>query len=212
LKRLLLIQPNKLLKKFYSKAVWRIETNQKEIYLTFDDGPITGLTEWILDELKSFHAKATFFCVGHNIEKNPSVFERIKAEGHTIANHTYNHVKGFHHQTDDYLKNVDRCEQLTQTKLFRPPYGRLRKSQYKALLEKKYNIILWDVISYDYEKISPETCYALVKKNIKPGSIVLFHDNIKAEKNVSYALRNTLSEFTKKGYAFKALSPDMFAC
>lgn len=205
MKNLLLIQPNKVLRKFYSKGIWHIAAKEKEIYLTFDDGPVPGLTEWILDELKHFNAKATFFCVGHNIEKHPSIFKRIKEEGHTAANHTYNHLKGFHYDLKEYADNVEKCEVLTGNKLFRPPYGRLRKSQYKYLLKHNYKIVFWDVISYDYEKISPEYCFSIVKKRIKPGSIVLFHDNIKAEKNVSYALRNTLMHFSMQGYTFKAL-------
>ena len=206
----MLIQPNKLLRKFYSKAIWRVQSKQKDVYLTFDDGPVPGLTEWILDELNTYKAKATFFCVGQNIEKNPRLFDRIMSEGHTVANHTYQHLKGFHSNTQEYLQNVDACEKLTKSLLFRPPYGRMRKSQYKSLLQKNYKIILWDVISYDYEKISPEECFAIVKQKTKPGSIVLFHDNVKAEKNVSYALRNTLIYFSKQGYSFKALSSEMF--
>jgi peptidoglycan/xylan/chitin deacetylase (PgdA/CDA1 family) len=205
LKRLLLIQPNKVFRKFYSKGTWQISTKEKEIYLTFDDGPVPGLTEWILDELKHFNAKATFFCVGQNIEKYPAIFRRILEEGHTAANHTFNHLKGFHHNLQEYIENVAKCELLTGNKLFRPPYGRMRKSQYKFLLKQNYKIVFWDVISYDYEKISPEYCFSIVKKRTKPGSIVLFHDNIKAEKNVSYALRHTLLHFSKLGYTFKAL-------
>jgi peptidoglycan/xylan/chitin deacetylase (PgdA/CDA1 family) len=206
LNKYFLIQPSKLIKKFYSKALWQINTSEKEIYLTFDDGPIVGLTEWILDELKKYSAKATFFCVGENIIKNKNIFDRIVHEGHQIGNHTQNHIKGFNSNLEDYLNNVESCEKLTGSKLFRPPYGQLRKSQYKTLLSKNYKIVFWDVISYDYEKINKNACFLNVKKNTKNGSIVLFHDNLKAEENVKYALNETLKYFSEAGYVFKAIN------
>jgi len=194
------------MKKFYSKALWRVKTPEKIIYLTFDDGPIPGLTEWVLDELKKFNAKATFFCVGDNIVKNTAIFNRIVSEGHQIGNHTQNHIKGFHSNLEDYLSNTSSCEQLTNAKLFRPPYGQLRKSQYKALLKASFKIVFWDVISYDYEKITPKQCLKNVLRHTKNGSIVLFHDNLKAEANMKYALSNTLNHFSEKGYSFKSIS------
>lgn len=194
------------MKKFYSKALWQVKTSEKVIYLTFDDGPIPGLTEWVLDELKKFNAKATFFCVGDNIIKNRTIFDRIVGEGHQVANHTQNHIKGFHSNLVDYMSNVNRCEQLTQSKLFRAPYGQLRKSQYKALLKANFKIVFWDVISYDYEKITPQQCLKRVLRNTKNGSIVLFHDNIKAESNMKFTLSNTLQYFTNKGFDFKSIS------
>lgn len=204
--RIFLIQPSKLIKKFYSKAIWNFNRAEKNIYLTFDDGPVPHLTEWILDELKKYNAKATFFCVGDNIIKHRSIFDRILLEGHQVANHTQNHIKGFNCELEDYLKNVDACETLTKTKIFRAPYGQLRKKQYRSLLFLNYKIVFWDVISYDYEKISKEDCYRNVYKHIKNGSIVLFHDNIKAEQNVKYALSETLKDFSEKGYSFKAIT------
>ena len=203
---LLLIQPKKWMKKFFSKAVWDFSGSEKTIYLTFDDGPIPGLTEWILEELKKFNAKATFFCVGENIIKNRTIFDRIITEGHQVANHTQNHIKGFHSSLLEYIKNTEACEELTKSKLFRAPYGQLRKSQYRALLRKNYKIIFWDVISYDYEKISPEQCLKNVIRNTKEGSIILFHDNIKAEENVRYALTKTLEHFLEKGFTFNSIA------
>lgn len=194
-----------MIKKFYSKAIWNFNRTEKNIYLTFDDGPVPILTEWILDELKKYNAKATFFCVGDNIIKHKPIFDRIISEGHQVANHTQNHIKGFNCELEDYLKNVDACETLTKTKIFRAPYGQLRKKQYRSLLFLNYKIIFWDVISYDYEKISKEDCYKNVQRNIKNGSIVLFHDNVKAEQNVKYALSQTLKDFTEKGFNFKAI-------
>lgn len=195
------------MKKFYSKALWQVKTTEKTIYLTFDDGPIPELTEWVLDELKRYNALATFFCVGENIIKNKSIFDRICAEGHQVANHTQNHIKGFHSNINDYINNVSACEQLTKSKLFRPPYGQLGKSQYRALLKDNYTIVFWDVVSYDYEKITPAQCLKNVLRHTKNGSIVLFHDNIKAIDNMKYALSETLSHFTQKGFTFKSISP-----
>lgn len=176
---------------------------EKTIYLTFDDGPIPQLTEWVLDQLKHFGVKATFFCVGANILKNPLVFQRIKAEDHVVANHTMFHSKGFKKTVGDYVKEVEDCKKLVENNLFRPPYGQLKPSQYKALKEKGYKIILWDVISYDFEKISEQQVAKNVLNNTRNGSIVLFHDNIKAEKNIKYALPLFLEHFLAKGYAFK---------
>lgn len=202
----ILIQPRNFFKKIYPKAVWHLPRNEKTIYLTFDDGPIPQLTDWVLQELNAFNAKATFFCVGENVLKHPEVFDRIKNNGHTVANHTMHHVKGFKNTLNDYLKEVDACESLTKTKLFRPPYGQLKRSQYKALTERNYKIVLWDVISYDYEIISQQSCAKKVLRNAKGGSIVLFHDNLKAEKNLKYTLPLVLKHFTDLNYTFKALN------
>lgn len=201
----LLIQPKALLKKIYPKAVWNFNRNAQVIYLTFDDGPIPEITKWVLDELIKFNAQATFFCVGENIKQHPDIFERIIAQGHGVANHTMNHLKGFSTSTEDYLKDVDGCKLLVKNNLFRPPYGLLKPSQYKQLLAKSYNLIMWDVISYDYEKISEKTCLNNVIKNTKNGSIVLFHDSVKSENNLKYALPLFLSHFSNLGYTFKKI-------
>jgi peptidoglycan/xylan/chitin deacetylase (PgdA/CDA1 family) len=205
LKNLLLIQPKNFLKLIYPKAIWKINTSEKIIYLTFDDGPIQGLTEWVLDELKKYNAKATFFCVGANILKNPTIFERIALEGHGVANHTMFHPKGFKTKNLDYLKEVNQCKELVKNDLFRPPYGQLKRSQYKALIDKGFKIIFWDVISYDYEKINEKACLSNVIRNTKPGSIVLFHDNYKAEKNLRYSLPLYLKHFAHLQYKFNVI-------
>ncbi|MGZ4037605.1 MAG: polysaccharide deacetylase family protein, partial [Bacteroidia bacterium] len=190
---------------FYPEAVWSLKTTEPTLYLTFDDGPIPELTEWVLDTLKNYQIKATFFCVGENIQKHPDVYKRILAEGHSTGNHTYNHMKGFRHTASDYMENTEKCEALTGTRLFRPPYGQLRPSQYRALLKAGYKIVMWDVISYDYETISPDTCFENVKSNAKGGSIILFHDNIKAEQKLKYALPATIEHFLKLNHNFAAL-------
>lgn len=200
-----LLQPKRALRLVYPKAIWKIKTKEKQLFLTFDDGPIPGLTEWVLDELKKHNIKATFFCVGDNIHKHPAIFERILREGHVVANHTYNHLKGFKSKTTDYMMNTSKCEELTKSKLFRPPYGQLKRPQYKQLLQTGYKIVMWDVISYDYENISPEACFNNVKNNSVEGSIILFHDNIKAEKNLKYTLPKTIDYFLKLNYTFVSL-------
>jgi peptidoglycan/xylan/chitin deacetylase (PgdA/CDA1 family) len=201
----LLLQPKKAFRLLYPKAVWKVNTTDPVLYLTFDDGPIPDLTEWVLDTLKEYNIKATFFCVGDNINRNRKIFNRIIQEGHSVGNHTYNHLKGFKMKTKDYLENIWKCEILTNSKLFRPPYGQLKKSQYKALIESGYKIVMWDVISYDYEKIKPEICFKNVIKNVKNGSIILFHDNIKAEEKIKYALPKTIEHFLKLNYKFATL-------
>lgn len=205
LRNALLIQPKSFLKLIYPKAVWRINTTAKIIYLTFDDGPIPGLTEWVLDELKKFDAKATFFCVGANIIKYPAIFERIKQEGHGVANHTMYHPRGFKTDTLDYLDEVTECKEFVKNNLFRPPYGQLKRSQYNALLDKGFKIVFWDVISYDYEQISEKACVKNVISNTKAGSIVLFHDNYKAEKNLRYTLPLYLKHFAHLHYKFNVI-------
>ncbi|MEI8136996.1 MAG: polysaccharide deacetylase family protein [Bacteroidota bacterium] len=205
MKNILLIQPKSFLKLIYPKAIWKINTTQKIIYLTFDDGPIEGLTDWVLDELKKYNAKATFFCVGANIVKNPNVFERIKQEGHQVANHTMYHPKGFKTKGLDYLNEVKECKKYVKNNLFRPPYGQLKRSQYMDLLDNGFKIIFWDVISYDYEKISEKACANNVIFNTKPGSIVLFHDNYKAEKNLRYSLPLFLKHFAHLQYEFNVI-------
>jgi peptidoglycan/xylan/chitin deacetylase (PgdA/CDA1 family) len=204
-KNLLLIQPKPLLKRLYPKSVWNIKTEEKAIYLTFDDGPVPVLTEWVLDELKKYNAKATFFCVGANIQKHPEIFERIKSEGHTAANHTIHHIKGFKTTVKDYLAEAEACRKLVENNLFRPPYGQLKRSQFKALRTNGFKIIFWDVISYDYEKIREEQCLKNVISHTKKGSVVLFHDNVKAEKNLRYTLPLFLKHFANLHFEFKAI-------
>jgi peptidoglycan/xylan/chitin deacetylase (PgdA/CDA1 family) len=205
LKKFLLIQPRSLLKRVYPRAIWNFGRDKKNIYLTFDDGPIPGLTEWVLDELRKQDVRATFFCVGDNIIKYPGIYERVQKEGHRVANHTMHHPIGFKRNVSAYLKEVEDCASLVQNKLFRPPYGQLSPGQYKGLIRRGYRIIFWDVISYDYEPISPEQCTRNVMRNTKPGSIVLFHDNIKAEQNVKHTLPLFISHFKELGYSFKTL-------
>ncbi len=199
-----------LLKQFYANnLIWNLSKTEKTIYLTFDDGPIPIVTPFVLETLKNFSAKATFFCIGENIEKHPDIFERIKSEGHAIGNHTYSHLRGWNSANDTYLKNTLKCQEITQTNLFRPPYGRIKKSQIKDLKAQlpKLEIIMWDVLSGDFDlKTKPERCLQNVLKHTGNGSVVVFHDSLKAKDRLEYTLPRALEYWKKQGYSFKALS------
>jgi peptidoglycan/xylan/chitin deacetylase (PgdA/CDA1 family) len=206
---LLWIKTHPILKKIFSNYIWRISTTEKKIFLTFDDGPIPEITDWVLDQLKVYNAKATFFCIGNNIEKNPEVFARIIEGGHAIGNHTFNHVKGWNTSNKIYVKEVALCEEIIQktstfvqnSKLFRPPYGKIRISQSKKLRKLGYKIIMWDVLSADYNnELTKENCLENVLNHLEPGSIIVFHDSIKAFKNLEYVLPKTLQFLSENGY------------
>lgn len=174
--------------------------HEKKVYLTFDDGPIPEITPFILDILKKYQAKATFFCVGENIKKNPHLFQRILDEGHQVGNHTHNHLKGWETNDEQYLANVAKCQELTQTDLFRPPYARATKSQLRQLY-KEYRVIMWDIMSGDFDpNLSPQKCLENVLPNIKNGSVIIFHDNIKAIPRVEYVLPKTIEFLLKNHY------------
>ena len=191
--------------------VWRIPTQEKVIYLTFDDGPIPEVTEFVLTELKKVRAKATFFCIGDNVRKYPRVFSKVVSDGHAIGNHTFNHLKGWNTSVKTYVENVKLCDkELTiedyqlSISLFRPPYGRITRSQIKAL--KDYKIVMWDVLTHDYSKnISQERCLKGSIDALRPGSIIVFHDSIKAEKNMRYALPRFFDHFSNKGFTFECI-------
>ena len=205
---------------FYPTRVWAFSRLKKEIYLTFDDGPNNQITPWVLEELKSAHAKATFFCVGDNIRKNPHILKQILSEGHSIGNHTFNHLKGSRTKTEKYIENVQKSEEEFKkycsekelidnsfgSKLFRPPYGRISKKQAGILEKQGYKIVMWDIISYDYDAgISGEKCLDNVISNVKNGSIIVMHDSVKAEKNLRYVLPNLLNILTEKGFQFSRM-------
>ena len=189
----------------YPSLVWNIPNEDNAIFLTFDDGPI-DLTEEILDILDQYKVKATFFCVGENIVKNPSIHQRIIAEGHDIGNHTYNHLNNFKTTNENYLNNVALGQAQTKTKLFRPPYGKITPTSIKAL-KQDYKIIMWDILSYDFDQfVSPDECLNNVINNIRNGSIIVFHDNIKAKKSVLYALPKLLEWLQNQSYVPKRIS------
>ncbi len=195
----------------YPSLRWRVPTTDNEIYLTFDDGPVEGPTEFALDELKKAAIVATFFCIGDNIGKFPHIFKQIVLDGHAIGNHTFNHLNGWKTQTKTYLENIALFETNLQAigqkvpTLFRPPYGRISRAQIRLLTS--YDIVMWDVLSYDYDKhVSPETCLRKTIKAVRPGSIIVFHDSLKAERNMMYALPRLIDHFKGKGFSFKSLS------
>ena len=199
------ISPPLLYKKLFNKAIWSIPTTEKIIYLTFDDGPIPEVTPWVLDALKKYQAKATFFCIGDNVKKHPEIFQQIISEKHTIGNHTFNHLDGWKTKTKNYIRNIEQCNELTQTKLFRPPYGKIKPSQF-SILNSQFSIIMWGVLSGDFDKkTSQEKCLKNTIENTKQGSIVVFHDSVKAKENLYYALPKFLSHFQQKGFSFKSI-------
>ncbi len=215
----------------YPKRLWALSRKEKNIHLTFDDGPIPEVTPWVLEQLKEHNAKATFFCIGKNMEANPAIFQQIVEEGHSIGNHTQNHLNGNKTPDEEYVANVMKAQEVISEErienrenrkeredinlllslqnrfLFRPPYGKLSSSKARKLLDKGFKIVMWDVLSGDFDKnISKEKCLQNVLKNTKAGSIVIFHDSSKAEENLRYALPKTLAFFKERGFEFKSLN------
>lgn len=189
----------------YPQLTWHRSREHRFLYLTFDDGPIPDVTPEVLNILKSYGVKATFFCVGDNVKKHPEIFQRIIDEGHQIGNHTFNHLKGWKTSKNDYLKNIELCNEFTKSNLFRPPYGRGTRSQYSEL-KNNYEIIMWDVMSGDFDlKLSPQQCLKNVIKHTENGSIIVFHDNIKAVPRVTYTLPLAIQYWLEKGYKFQTL-------
>jgi len=189
--------------------VWHIPVQEKQIYLTFDDGPVPEVTPWVLDQLAAFNAKATFFCVGDNVSKHPKIHDRLIDEGHKVGSHTYNHLSGWGTENISYFHNVRRGAQLIKSGLFRPPYGRLKPSQI-PFLSRHYNIIMWDVLSGDFDpKISDQQCLENVLHNTVSGSIIVFHDSIKAQAKLHYVLPRVLKHFAEAGFSFHAISEDL---
>lgn len=211
----------KVVKKMFPNFIWNIDSEDKTLYLTFDDGPTPEITDWVLDLLKQYNAKATFFCIGKNIEQHPEIYNRILDEGHTIGNHTYNHLKGWKVNTKDYLENTMLCNQVLIDKieqstifnrqslivnLFRPPYGRMKPKQAKLLIDEGYKIVMWSVLSLDWDKNVSETqCYKKVVDNTISGDIIVFHDSLKASRNLQYTLPKVLEYYSNLGYKFKSI-------
>lgn len=206
------------LRAIYPSLVWKLPATEKVIYLSFDDGPHETATPFALDMLKSYDAKASFFCIGKNVRKYPEIYQRILNEGHAVGNHTEHHANGWKHTDAVYFSEIHQASEVIASNLFRPPYGRIRRSQIRNMPELppypfsprgmngKYAIIMWDVLSGDFDqKLRPEACCSNVIRHTGPGSIVVFHDSTKAWERMSYALPRVLEYFTEKGYRFEAI-------
>ena len=198
-------RPPKLLQSLFPQCFLGLPNKQNKIYLTFDDGPTPEVLPFILKTLDTYQVPATFFCVGENMSRYPGLVKEMLEKNHVIGNHTQNHMSGWRIKNKTYFENVEACNAVYKTKLFRPPYGRLRKSQ-ANFLSKKYKIIMWNVLSYDYDKkILPEICYRNVIDNTKSGSVIVFHDNQKAFTNLQYALPHSIAFLLNKGFVFDTI-------
>ncbi len=196
----------RLLRKTFRSLTWELHAEDREVYLTFDDGPTPEVTEWVLDRLDEYQAKATFFCLGSNVEANFGIFEKIRARGHALGNHSYSHKKGFRTSVRSYVEDVDRAAELIHSDLFRPPYGRIRPAQVRAL-KKKYKIIMWSVLSVDYDSgLHEKQVTRNVVENVRPGSVIVFHDSLKASKNLYAALPEVLAFLRREGYQAKVIT------
>lgn len=201
-----LVKTPQFIQNLFPNFTWRIPGTEKVLYLTFDDGPVPEITPWVLKQLEAHNAQATFFCVGDNINKHRDVFQQVIAQGHAIGNHTLNHLNGWTTENISYFHNVRHGANLVDTVLFRPPYGQMKPKQ-AQFLQRHYRIVMWDVLSGDFDaKLSPEQCLHNVTNNAGPGSIVVFHDSLKAEERLKYALPRVLDHFTGLGYRFEKLN------
>ena len=207
--KLYFIKTPRIIQRIFKNYTWRFFTHKKEIYLTFDDGPTPEITAWTLDLLQKYNAKATFFCIGKNVLAEPKIYSRILKEDHQIGNHTHTHKNGAKTDLKTYINNILKAEKYLEnpSRLFRPPYGRIKSTQAKKLQSLGYTIIMWDVLSADFDTtITKEKCLKNVLENTENGSVVVFHDSIKASENLQYTLPKVLAYFSKKGYVFKAIS------
>lgn len=199
------VQFPRLLRPFWGKVIWRKNPLEKVIYLTFDDGPVPEVTPQVLDLLDKYDLKATFFSVGENVQKYPETYSELIRRGHKTGNHTFNHLKGFSVSTEEYVANVKKAAEFIDSKLYRPPYGRITFRQQKAL-QDDYEIIMWDLITYDYNRnLTPETVLSNVKRYSRNGSIVVFHDSIKAKENMLVVLPLAIEWWKSEGYRFGVL-------
>lgn len=202
---MLIEQPPLLYRMLFPESAWRINTKRKSVYLTFDDGPIPEVTPWVLDMLDKYNIKATFFCVGDNVRKYPGLFEEIKKRGHSFGNHTMNHLQGSQVTTRRYLRNVQEAHDLIRSNLFRPPHGLLRWSQAKVLKDH-FMIVMYDLVTRDYsKKLTGEQVFKNVKRYARKGSIIVFHDSLKAEQNLRYALPKSIEWLLDNGYSIEKI-------
>ena len=201
-----LVKTPQFIQNLFPNFIWKVPTTDKVLYLTFDDGPIPEVTPWVLDQLDQYQAKATFFCVGDNVRKHPEVFSQVMLGGHSVGSHTFHHLNGWGTENIPYFHNVRRGANLVHSDLFRPPYGRLKPKQ-AQFLQRHYQIVMWDVLSGDFDpQLSREQCLENVLQNSQKGSIIVFHDSLKAEDKLTYVLPKVLKHFSDLGYRFERLT------
>lgn len=206
-----LVKTPELIQNLFPNFTWRIPSADKTIFLTFDDGPIPEVTPWVIDLLAEFNAKATFFCVGQNVQKHPSIYLKLRRQGHTIGSHTNNHISGWSTENIPYFHNVRRGATLVKSPIFRPPYGRIKPSQVPFLM-RHYHIIMWDVLSGDFDaKITKEQCLENVVDHAESGSVVVFHDSLKAQEKLKYVLPKVLEHFSDEGFVFKSITEEVLS-
>ncbi|HWR33430.1 MAG TPA: polysaccharide deacetylase family protein [Chitinophagaceae bacterium] len=197
------------LKKLYPGCLWDMQVKDKTLYLTFDDGPHPTITTFILSELKKYNAKATFFCIGENVARYPDLYQKMIDDGHAVGNHTQYHVNGWNTRVEDYLRDIREARQFINSRLFRPPYGRMKREQMKQLMtgEDKMAIVMWNILAGDWDaSVSPEKCYARIKNKITAGDIIVLHDSDKAWDRMSHILPRLLEDFSKSGFHFGKIS------
>jgi len=196
------------LRYFFPGCLWDVKTKEKEIYISFDDGPHPAITPFVLNELRKYNAKATFFCIGDNVNKYPQIYQQVIDEGHAIGNHTMHHINGWKTSDDAYLSDIAAAANCISSNLFRPPYGRIKRSQLRKLKLENSTLqtVMWSVLAGDWiATLDPEKCFQQVKKAVYPGCIIVFHDSEKANDRMSYALPKVLEHFTAQGYTFKKI-------
>ncbi len=199
------IRAPKIIRKLYPSFIWNFPDEKDAVFLTFDDGPRPEVTPWVLDILDKYNAKATFFCIGKNVEMFPELFEEVKRRGHAVGNHSYSHVKGWGMQTGDYVRDIDIAGDMIKSNLFRPPYARIGTNQARVLSER-YKTIMWNIISRDYNRsLSGDACARNVIRYLEPGSIIVFHDSIKCAQNLFIALPQVLEAIKAKGLICKQI-------
>jgi peptidoglycan-N-acetylglucosamine deacetylase len=185
---------------------WKVQTNDKVVYLTFDDGPNPDVTPWVLQQLAQYAAKATFFCVGQNVVTNPETFQQVLDQGHAVGNHTFNHLSGWSHSQNAYFANIDACATVVNSNLFRPPYGRIVPWQIDALKKKGYQIVMWNILTRDYDSaVDIQQAISATVENTRPGSVIVFHDSTKASAQLKQILPPVLQQLSNQGFQFKSL-------
>ena len=207
-----LVKTPRVIQKMFPNFHWNVESKDSPVlYLTFDDGPIPEVTPWIQEQLAAYDAKATFFCVGDNARRYPKLMQATIDAGHTVGNHTMHHLDGWQTDKLPYFHDIRHCAKYVPGSLFRPPYGRLKPSQ-AQFLQRHYQVVMWDVLSGDFDQsLSAEDCYQNVVRNARPGSIVVFHDSLKAKSKVRETLPRVLAHYAELGYRFAALTPELLA-